>query len=63
MDNSIRLKKFLNIVNILATKYKKRIIISTHPRTQKKLDKFMKYLSKHPEWLVIDLGANIGNKK
>jgi len=39
VDNSIRLKKFLNIVNILATKYKKRIIISTHPRTQKKLDK------------------------
>ena len=23
----------------------------------------MKYLSKHPEWLVIDLGANIGKKK
>jgi UDP-N-acetylglucosamine 2-epimerase (non-hydrolysing) len=39
VDNSIRLKKFLNIVNILAAKYKKRIIISTHPRTQKKLDK------------------------
>jgi hypothetical protein len=27
-----------------------------------KLEKFMKYLSKHPEWLVIDLGANIGKK-
>tara|TARA_B100000965_G_scaffold276590_1_gene234407 strand:+ start:231 stop:1364 length:1134 start_codon:yes stop_codon:yes gene_type:complete len=33
-----KLKKFINLINIIQKKYGKKIIISTHPRTKKKLD-------------------------
>lgn len=42
VDNSENLKKLLNTLNMLAEKYKKPIIISTHPRTRNRLEKIEK---------------------
>ena len=41
VDNIEKLKKFILILNSLSKKYKLDIIISTHPRTEKKLKQIM----------------------
>src|ERR1017187_4600782 len=38
VDSPARLKKFIALLNAVAEKFHQRIIVSTHPRTQKKLD-------------------------
>jgi UDP-N-acetylglucosamine 2-epimerase (non-hydrolysing) len=38
IESEAMLKKLLNTLNIVAEKYKKPVILSTHPRTRKKLD-------------------------
>lgn len=38
VDNPDNLQKILSILNNLAEKYKKPVIVSTHPRTRKRLD-------------------------
>lgn len=42
VDNQENLKKIIEILNILAKRYKKKIIVSTHPRTRKRLAVFGK---------------------
>ncbi len=37
IDNDINFRKLINVLNELSKLYKKRIIVSTHPRTRKKL--------------------------
>jgi len=37
VDDKERLKQFVQILNGLANKYKKRVIVSTHPRTRERL--------------------------
>ena len=39
VDNSTNLKKFLSLLDLMIKKYKKTIIISTHPRTEKQISK------------------------
>ncbi len=39
VDNKVRLKKFLTILNKTAEIFNKKIIVSTHPRTQKRISK------------------------
>jgi len=39
VDDLIRLKKFLLILNKVEKKYKKKIIVTTHPRTRKQISK------------------------
>lgn len=39
VDDEKKLKKFISILNFLAVKENKRLIISTHPRTKKNLEK------------------------
>ncbi|MFL2886641.1 MAG: UDP-N-acetylglucosamine 2-epimerase [Candidatus Pelagibacter sp.] len=39
MDDLTRLKKFLLILNKVEKKYKKKIIVTTHPRTRKQISK------------------------
>ncbi len=41
VDNPDKLKNFLTILNKLSIKYKFKIIISTHPRTEKRLKKIL----------------------
>lgn len=38
VDNQLNLKKILNVLNSLADEYKMPVIVSTHPRTRKKLE-------------------------
>jgi len=38
IESEVMFKKLFNTLNILAEKYKKPVILSTHPRTRKKLD-------------------------
>jgi len=38
VDSEKNFQNLLNAINLIAQKYKKRIIISTHPRTRKKLE-------------------------
>jgi UDP-N-acetylglucosamine 2-epimerase (non-hydrolysing) len=38
IESEVMFKKLFNTLNIVAEKYKKPIILSTHPRTRKKLD-------------------------
>lgn len=38
LDNQDNLRKILNILNSIATEYKIPVIVSTHPRTRKKLE-------------------------
>ena len=38
IDNEDRFREFMNMLDKLATEYKKTIIFSTHPRTRKKLE-------------------------
>lgn len=38
IDSEVNFKEFLNTLNKLAEKYKYRILVSTHPRTRKKLE-------------------------
>jgi UDP-N-acetylglucosamine 2-epimerase len=42
VDSEINFKDFLNTLNRLAEKYKHRILVSTHPRTRKKLESLPK---------------------
>jgi UDP-N-acetylglucosamine 2-epimerase len=42
VDNNENLKSIIEILNKLAKKYKKQVIVSTHPRTRKRLEKFGK---------------------
>ena len=42
IDCPVNFPKFLSILNALANKYNKKIIVSTHPRTRKKIDDFDK---------------------
>ena len=43
VDNPVNLQKILNILNVLADKYKLPIILSTHPRTQKRINELSDY--------------------
>jgi UDP-N-acetylglucosamine 2-epimerase len=43
VDNPENLEKILSFLNKLATKYGKRVIFSTHPRTRNRLEKFDSY--------------------
>ena len=38
IDSDVNLPKLINVLNGLAKTYKKRIIVSTHPRTRKRID-------------------------
>ena len=38
VDSDINIHKYVNVLNTLADKYKLPIIVSTHPRTRKKID-------------------------
>ena len=38
IESEVMFKKLFNTLNIIAEKYKKPVILSTHPRTRKKLD-------------------------
>ena len=38
IESEVQFKKLFNTLNIVAEKYKKPVILSTHPRTRKKLD-------------------------
>lgn len=51
VDSDINLAKLLNILNSLAEKYNKRIIMSTHPRTRKRFDEQGVSLPKNIELL------------
>ena len=43
LDNSTNLKDLLNSLNDIAKTFKKEILISTHPRTKKKIDSIKKF--------------------
>jgi UDP-N-acetylglucosamine 2-epimerase (non-hydrolysing) len=43
VDNPDKLKKILDIMNRLADEYKLPVIVSTHPRTRKRLEGFKEY--------------------
>lgn len=43
VENPDNLKKILSILNTLATEYKKPVIVSTHPRTSKRIEALKKY--------------------
>jgi len=45
VDHSSKLEKILEVLNALQTKYELPVIVSTHPRTRKRLDAFSKKLS------------------
>ena len=49
VDNPVHLEKICHIINEIAEKYNKPVIISTHPRTRKRLDSFTKKIKFHPE--------------
>ncbi len=38
VDNVDNLQKIIDVLNLLSEKYKKRVVVSTHPRTRKKLE-------------------------
>lgn len=38
VDSDVNIHKFVEVLNVLATKYQLPIIVSTHPRTRKKID-------------------------
>ena len=38
VDSAVNFPKFVSLLNLIATKYGKRIIVSTHPRTRKKIE-------------------------
>ena len=40
VESDTNFKKFLNALNVICSKYKKQIIVSTHPRTRSRLEKF-----------------------
>jgi UDP-N-acetylglucosamine 2-epimerase len=40
IDNEIMFLKFLNTLNAIAATYGKRVIVSTHPRTRKRLEEY-----------------------
>jgi UDP-N-acetylglucosamine 2-epimerase (non-hydrolysing) len=46
IESEVMFKKLFNTLNIVAEKYKKPVILSTHPRTRKKLDVIAKTI--HP---------------
>jgi UDP-N-acetylglucosamine 2-epimerase len=49
VDNPVHLEKICHIINAIAEKYNKPVIISTHPRTRKRLDSFTKKIEFHPQ--------------
>jgi UDP-N-acetylglucosamine 2-epimerase len=51
VDGEESFKKLVNILNVLAQKYKKRIIVSTHPRTKKRFEEMDVKLDDHVELL------------
>ena len=51
VDGEELFKKIVNILNVLAQKYKKRIIVSTHPRTRKRFEEMDVKLDDHVELL------------
>lgn len=51
VDGEESFKKLVNILNVLAQKYKKRIIVSTHPRTRKRFEEMDVKLDDHVELL------------
>ena len=51
VDGEELFKKIVNILNVLAQKYKKRIIVSTHPRTRKRFEEMDVKLDNHVELL------------
>jgi UDP-N-acetylglucosamine 2-epimerase len=51
VDGEESFKKLVNILNVLAQKCKKRIIVSTHPRTRKRFEEMDVKLDDHVELL------------
>lgn len=51
VDGEESFKKLVNILNVLAQQYKKRIIVSTHPRTRKRFEEMDVKLDDHVELL------------
>lgn len=52
VDNSTRLEALVTALNTLADKYQKPVIVSTHPRTRKRLDAMGKHaLNKRVQWM------------
>jgi UDP-N-acetyl-L-fucosamine synthase len=52
VDNPGNLNKIVDILNSIAEQYMFPVIVSTHPRTRKKLEAFEdKYLNPHIQWL------------
>ncbi|MBI9017245.1 MAG: UDP-N-acetylglucosamine 2-epimerase (non-hydrolyzing) [Phycisphaerae bacterium] len=51
IDFPEQFSKFINVLNAIAAKYRKRIIVSTHPRTRKKIDAMGVSLAKEVELL------------
>ena len=51
VDGEESFKKLVSILNVLAQQYKKRIIVSTHPRTRKRFEEMDVKLDNHVELL------------
>lgn len=57
IENNINFKKIINMINVLAEEYKIPVIVSTHPRTQKRLN-FQKKKFHHKINFIKPLGFN-----
>jgi UDP-N-acetylglucosamine 2-epimerase (non-hydrolysing) len=53
VDNRIRLRALLDSLNALAAQYELPVIVSTHPRTRKRLDA-LEGISRHPRVLYME---------
>tara|TARA_B110000003_G_scaffold255543_1_gene272423 strand:+ start:36549 stop:37679 length:1131 start_codon:yes stop_codon:yes gene_type:complete len=51
IDSDINFKKLVNILNVVARKYELPIIVSTHPRTQKRIDTMRSEFSDNIDFL------------
>ena len=61
IDSDSNFKKLVNILNVVASKYELPIIVSTHPRTQKRIDTMRSEFSDNINFLK-PLGFNDYNK-
>lgn len=57
IENNINFKKIINMINVLAEEYNIPVIVSTHPRTQKRLN-FQKKKFHHKINFIKPLGFN-----
>ena len=51
IESPVQFDRFVNLLNLLAERYKQRVIVSTHPRTRKKLDQLAAPMHSHVEFL------------